>query len=165
MPPMHRKLVPFLCLLGLTLTVACHHPRMIRARSEYLNPGYLASSHIETPDPCRGCFTGQQVVVSWNVPCRCLPADIELWVRYGDRCFTKIVHPISTPSGFWIYRLIDDDFRKLKGIVAYSAKLTKEGVVLDQWNHHLWADLVEVLDEEAGQVSLLIPEPELTHHF
>lgn len=146
-------------LFSLLLLTGCVRQRMLVARSEYLDPGYLASRRIETPDPCQGCFVGQQIVVSWSVPSRCLPADIDLRLRYGNRCFSSVCHTVDQPQGFWIYRLLDDEFWELEGIVAYSATLSHDDHVIDQWNHHIWADLIEVPYEEDGKpiASLLLP--------
>ncbi|MBS0645617.1 MAG: hypothetical protein JSR97_03375 [Verrucomicrobia bacterium] len=144
---------------------ACQHRKALSVRSEYLDANYLASKRIETPDPCQGCFVGQQVVISWHIPSRCLPAEIDLWVRYGNRCFTKVTHTVCEPAGFWAYRVMNEDFWNLKGIVAYSATLRQGDREIDQWNHHLWADLVEVIDESKDQISLLIPPPASTLDF
>jgi hypothetical protein len=142
------------------MTASCHHRRMVTARSEFLDASYLASTKIETPDPCKQCFLGQQLVITWNVPSRKLPAEIDLQIRYGNRQFQQITHPIQTPAGYWTFRLMNKEYSKMQGICAYSVQIVSDGCVIDRWDHHLWADLVQLPSHEDDKVSLLL-EPRI----
>ncbi len=131
-------------LLLLSLLSACSHTPAITARTEYFNEGYLASSRIETPDPCRTCFNGQQIVMNWNLQTRCLPATIVLSVRYGNHEFDEVVHEVNAPAGFWIFRLLNQEYWDRQGILSYSVRLYSGETLISAWNHHLWAEQIYI---------------------
>lgn len=140
-------LIAMACLL-----TACHRAPLI-CRSEYLYPDYLASEQINTPDPLRDCFYGQQVIVSWNLPMQCFtePIELLLHVRYGDRTVETIKIPVEKTKGYWVYRLINRDYWCREGILAYRVEVCQEGHLLAEWNHHLWAEVIEIGSEEISQ--------------
>lgn len=132
-------------LLLLCLLTACAHRPAITARSEYFDAKYLASSQVDTPDPCRSCFSGQQIVINWHVLTRCLPAQIHLSVRYGDHTTDEATYDVTAPSGFWFFRLLNKEFWDKQGILSYSVRLYGcDGHLISKWNHHLWAELITI---------------------
>ena len=134
----------FLLLAMALVLTACHRPTLT-CRSEYLDPSYLASERVNTPDPCRRCFYGQQIIVSWNLPHGIqTPVELLLHVRYGTREVETLHHTITHSGGYWIYRLINQDYWCREGIIAYKAQLCQEGRELDEWTHHLWAELIPI---------------------
>ncbi|NGX54815.1 MAG: hypothetical protein KR126chlam2_00435 [Chlamydiae bacterium] len=114
-------------------------------RSEYFRESYLASEEIDTPDPSRHCFRGQQIVVHWAEPCRA-SREIVLTVRYGNRELETFCHPIKKKHGYWIYRLVNDDYWNHGGIVSYKVELYEAGVLVDHKEHHLWAEIINISD-------------------
>jgi len=132
-------------VLAIGVLTGCYRPGL-SCRSEYLDPNYLASEQVNTPDPCRVCYYGQQIVVFWNLPRDCLsrPVELLLHVRYGTREVETIKHTITRAYGSWIYRLINQDYWCREGIVSYQAQLCQEGRLIDEWDHHLWAELIEI---------------------
>ena len=136
---MIHLLVALLCAL-----TACQHRPSVYARSEYFNESYLASSHIDTPDPCRACFNGQQIVINWNVPIRNLPATIILQVRYGNHECYEMTYQVNSPRGFQLYRLLNKEFWEKQGIASYSLKIYSGDQCIGTWNHHLWADVIDI---------------------
>lgn len=128
---------------------ACHRAPLI-CRSEYLYPEYLASEQINTPDPLRLCFYGQQVIIYWNVLRLKFdqPVELVLHVRYGDRSCESMKIDVDQPRGYWIYRLVNQEYWCKEGILAYHVELIQNGCVLAEWSHHLWAELIEIPTEE-----------------
>lgn len=133
-----------IALVLLTALTACQHRPTVYARSEYFDTKYLASSHIDTPDPCRACFNGQQIILNWNVPSRALPATIVLQVRYGNHECAELTYQVDQPSGFQVYRLLNQEFWEKEGIASYSLKIYSADQCIGTWNHHLWADIIEI---------------------
>ncbi len=127
-----------LCLAG------CQYSRPLSVRSEYLDTKYLAAKQIDTPDPRCSCFTGQQLVIRWNLPPSCVPAEIVLQVRYGNREMQEFRRSTCERWGTWMFRLMDKDFWKYQGILSYSVQIYHEGTLIDQWNHHLWAEVITI---------------------
>ena len=129
------------------LLFGCHRSPLI-CRSEYLYPDYLASAHVLTPDPCRECFFGQQIVIRWDVKRHCLSREqsleLVLHVRYGTREQAVFTWPVTRSSGYRIYRLVNDEYWCNEGIVSYKAELYKDGAPIADWEHHLWVDIIEI---------------------
>lgn len=128
--------------LFLTLLTSCSR-QLLEVRSQYLNPDYLASTHVRTPDPCRSCYLGQQIVIRYKVPQRCLEgAQVQLAVRYGDFSSAQFVKPIAKSRGYFLFRLVNVDYWTRQGIISYKVDLTSQGCLLATKQHHLWADLI-----------------------
>jgi len=134
-------------LFAVALLFAGCHRAPLHCRSEYLYPDYLASEHVLTPDPCRNCFYGQQVVVNWSLPGHCVPLELVLHVRYGTREQATFTWPITRARGYRIYRIINDEYWCREGIVSFKAELYQDGVILTDWSHHLWVDIIEIQEE------------------
>ncbi|MCP5469237.1 MAG: hypothetical protein H7A36_01870 [Chlamydiales bacterium] len=134
-----RKVLPLLLLL-----CSCARHEALKARSEYLNSTYLASTQVRTPEPCYPCFVGEQVIVSWNLPRKCplKDTDMVLTLRFGDQEVDQVMTPIGLHNGYWIYRLLNKEYWTHDGISSYSAKIVHNGEVLYQWDHHLWQELI-----------------------
>lgn len=125
------------------LLYGCHRAPL-HCRTEYLYPDYLASTHVLTPDPCRKCFFGEQIVIKWDIERQCLPVELVLHVRYGNREQETVAWPIANPKGYQIYRLVNDDYWCSEGILSYKAELYKDGLQIADWEHHLWVEIIEI---------------------
>lgn len=155
------KKVSSLLLISALLLTGCHH-RYITCRSEYLYPRYLASDKINTPDPYRECFYGQQIIVQWNLPCP-KPADIILKVRYGNREISNFSFSVDRVKGWKIYRLINEEYWCRGGIIAFQAQLLQEQQLIDTWTHYLWADIIHIETEDYRPLesdALLLTNPD-----
>lgn len=135
----------FLLLAVVLLLTGCHRPH-IACRSEYLHPSYLASSRVNTPDAARACFYGQQIIVSWNLPQGCAQEDITLalHIRFGNREIETVIIPIAAHKGWWIYRLVNEEYWSRCGILAFRAELLRSGELIDSWTHYLWAEIIDL---------------------
>lgn len=116
----------------------------LSCRSEYLHPTYLASTRVETPDPEIPYFYGQQILVHWKLPKSCMekPVTLLFRVRYGNREIEEIATPITTYRGWWIHRLIDEDYWCKEGVISFQAQLLQEDQVVDEWTHFLWTEII-----------------------
>lgn len=139
----------FLCLLMALLLAGCHRS-YLDVRSEALYPSYLASEKIDAPDPNRLAFYGQQIVIHWRLPPDCFdayPFEILLTIRYKDFTFQTFSYPISDRRGYWVYQLLNDEYWEKGGILSYKVELYKEDELFDEWQHHVWADWIEISKE------------------
>ncbi|MCB1180405.1 MAG: hypothetical protein KDK55_00080 [Chlamydiia bacterium] len=134
-------------LIGL-IGVGCH-PRFLQIRSDFLTPAYLGGEQIDTPDPRRHCFYGEQVVVRWVIPKRYLGLDptLELTVRYGDRTIESFRVSVRKTRGFWVYQLTEERYSCKGGILSYKAEIFTDSEVIARWQHHIWADRIAAPDE------------------
>jgi hypothetical protein len=134
------KLLPLLLLLA-----GCHRS-WVTCRTEFLYPDYLASERVNTPDPNRYCFFGQQLIVHWRIPKSHFIRGVTLvlHLRYGDRSQNKIEIPLEKNTGWWVYRLLNQEYGSRGGILSFKAELIQDGDLLDRWTHFLWTDLIEI---------------------
>ena len=140
---MIRKLL-LLLMLG-TCLLGCSG-RVLKVRSEYLNPEYLSAERVDTPDPCRRCFWGQQVIVQWNLPREllCNENTLVATLRFGNREIEEIEIPLDRRRGCWSYRLLNALYWKKCGILSYKIDLLSNGTLVDCWKHHVWVDLINI---------------------
>lgn len=118
-------------------------------RTDFLTPDYLASAHIDTPDPCGPCFYGEQIVVRYAFPKSCLREDplLQLTIRFKDRSLETLSIPLCKARGYYIYQIIDGLYFEKGGILSYKAQiLTSSGEEILEWRHHIWADIVNLGD-------------------
>lgn len=123
----------------------CHRTPLV-CRSEYLYPTYLASKQVKTPDLYYGCFYGQQIVIYWNLPRSAFykPVELILHVRYGNRELDTLTIPLKSSRGYWVYRLVNEEYWCRDGILAFQAQLCRDGELLEQWSHHLWSEIIDI---------------------
>lgn len=83
------------------------------------------------------------MIVRWDL--FAIAADeIRLHVRYGTREIETFSAPITRRHGYKIYRLVNDDYWCLEGIISYKAQLYYRGDLVTEWKHHLWAEIIEL---------------------
>ena len=119
----------------------------LTARTETLGPEYLASTSVNTPDCNQTCFLGQQIVVHWKIPPACCAGGdlfLRLFIRYGDHTLDTVTEPCVKRRGFFVYRLLNQDYWDRAGFLAYKVELWQGDQLIDCWQHHLWADIINV---------------------
>jgi hypothetical protein len=141
-----KALLPFALLLLSFSFFGREDSYLVSARSEYLDSSYLASNQVGTPDMYHGCFKGQQVVVTWNLPYTWPYKEmtIDLDVLYGDGTLGHMCYPLDTAKGRRGYRLIMQQYEDRCGIDTYRATLRHCGEPVARYEHQLWKELIEV---------------------
>lgn len=118
---------------------------------QIINRDYLASSHVNTPDPrlcCPPC--GRSLIMSWHIPKEIFlrSARIELDVIYWNYTEGHFTYPIEYQKGYVLYTLVGEEYEEKQGLLTYRARLvTEDGYVYRNWTQQLWVDLIH-FDEE-----------------
>lgn len=137
-------------ILLLVLLFSCDK-YYISVRQMPVNAGYLASTHVGTPDPRQAHPPlGQKLIINWVVPPEVLTQDpkVVLYLVYKDHTEKKISYPILYRNGMEVYSLLNEEFENKKGLLTYRAEIvTQEGEIYKEWKHQLWVNLI-TLDEE-----------------
>jgi hypothetical protein len=132
-----------LIFLLLTAGCSCHK---LSVRSEYVTENYLASYHVETPDPRRGCpFIGQQLIISWYIPDALWHGqqiDLDFIIRFRNNEEQHQVVFSHKPIGTYVYELQDEEFARVGGILTYKVDLIEDGEVTETWIHPLWQERI-----------------------
>lgn len=135
----------FLLLLSAFFCISCSREHL-RVRSEYLNPGYLASTRVDTPDPAGICFYGQQIVIHYRIPAEdfCEGSALLISIRYGNQTGETVQIPLERRRGYYTYRLINDDYWERGGIFSYRVELFNGESVVACKEHHLWVEIIDL---------------------
>lgn len=119
----------------------------IHVRTEYLDRNYLASEQINTPDPLKACFLGQKAIVTWHLPNQYFRADnltMVFQVRYGNFEVETLRIPVCYAHGTWVYEIINEEYCSKKGMSAYKVQIFDGETQIACWQHHVWADVIEI---------------------
>ncbi len=115
-----------------------------------VDASYLASTHVQTPDPRQANPPhGQKVVLQWSVPPELLEKkpQIIFHVIYKNHTEKEFIYPIESRLGYTVYSLLDQDYDATGGLLTYRADiLTPDHKVFREWKHQLWVELI-TLDE------------------
>lgn len=135
--------------MGLSLG-GCMKPYYLSVCQKWIDPNYLASSQVSTPDPRQAHPPlGQMLILNWRLPSEVFEQqpevviDLILW----DYTTRQVRLPIHHPMDFATYRLVNDDYEKSGGILTYKAQVvTSKGESLYEWKHQLYVDLIVITD-------------------
>lgn len=108
--------------------------------------------HVDTPD-YRRCspWCGQQLIVQWNVPRHIMgypDLHLLLHLRFRNHQRCKIKIPLSRWQGYWVYRLLNEEYVRTDGVLTYRLELRSGDRLMEAFNHQVWTRFID-LDEEA----------------
>lgn len=116
-------------------------------QQETIDANFLASTHVDTPDPRReNPPKGQRILVAWRFPENLIPrnhsseeaAKLILTVRFWDLCEEVEEKPLWTPRGYYASPIWE------KRILAYKIEVIDSwGHLLDCWEHHFWTKKID----------------------
>lgn len=116
---------------------------------EFVQEDFTAAAHLGIEHGNDRQSTGQQIVVTWQLPSRMrktLPLSLYLWVYYGNGTVEKLIYDIHHFSGYRTYRLLGDDYEQMQGIVSYKISLCDGDRVILSRQHHLWMEVISLHD-------------------
>lgn len=146
-----KRLLP-IAITALSLLSGCHR-QSLYVQSDYITYMDLASYQVESPDPRKECpDTGQRLFVRWSLRNDCyMPGDTDLYLdlRFCNGCEKIVRVAVTTASGYYIYRLYNEDFFDTGGIVAYQAHIVAAGDVIESWHHQVWQERIDFSDNDA----------------
>lgn len=140
-------------ILFLVLLTGCQQ-RVLYLYQQKVDPKYLASTNVGSPDP-RTSPKGQMIVAEWWLPGWVMDYDpvLKLDVLFRNYSEDHVEYPINTRIGSKTYWVINKEFTETKGPLAYKAEVvTSDGEVVASWQHQLWVRLIEI-DETSSEAS------------
>lgn len=116
--------------------------------TDYLSHENLASYHIDTPDPLlNNPPIGQRLIVIWTLKKKHLLYEdlhLKISIRFRDKNESTITYPLCKPKGTYIYSILNEDYIKTGGFLTYKVELIGDGIVLDEWRHQIWTNLIQI---------------------
>lgn len=139
-----RKLVLVLILLS-----SCYKNHLY-VQQEWVDRNFLASTHVNTPDPRQVCPPeGQRLLIAWRFPMNMVDFGLQLHltVRLWDNVEENYIRPITSSHGYAAFNFFDQ-----KRILTYKIDVVdSQGEVVEAWEHHFWTKLI---DADRSKVSV-----------
>lgn len=135
----------FILILAFTFT-SCNTGRLT-IQTKYFSVEDLASFYVDTPDPLQNNPPiGQSLLMSWmlneNELCNYTKIEIRYTIRLRDKKEIRESFPVGRNCGYITYSLYNDDYFKSGGIATYKVELYGDGILLEEWRHQLWQELI-----------------------
>jgi len=150
---MRQFIKPFIFSLSLFFLVSCSNSKLT-VYNQTLNQQFLASFHAKTPDPRNTeNFIGQRLVVRTSVSEKQMKKHhflAKVHIQYGNRSQKTIEFILQKGSNDFIIALMNEEFKRLKGMTTYKVELFKDGQLDDQFEHQLWSKIIDLDDENAS---------------
>jgi len=90
---------------------------------------------------------GQRLLIQWSLHQKQMEEGalfLHLKVRFRNHEEKVIEVPIRSTRGTYLYEVIDDVYSQSGGIVTYDAAIRSPSLVLAEWRHPLWVDLIKL---------------------
>lgn len=153
-----KNLISSLCCLAILTGCQKYY---LSLRQVPVDPEYLASSRVGSPDPRQSNPPfGQKVVMQWAVPPEILAQKPELVFHliYKNHTQEEIIYPIEDRCGMEIFSILNEEYQSKGGLLTYQAKIrTESGEIYRDWKHQLWVQLITFEEEKAPRSSDSVP--------
>jgi hypothetical protein len=102
----------------------------------------LASYHVDSPDPEKEKpREGQKLIISWFIPSSLVQAGptLRLYLLFHNHKEMFIERPITRALDYWVYELINQEWRETGGLLTYRAEIAcPNGEIYKEWRHQLY---------------------------
>jgi hypothetical protein len=133
----------FKFIVAALLFSSCYRNHLY-VQQEWVDRNFLASSHVNTPDPRQSePPEGQRLLIAWDFPRSIFLKDLSfaVTVRFWDDTQQEIVDPIQRKRGYQAF------YFPKKKILTYRVQVvTKEKEVIETWNHQFWTERIDIGD-------------------
>ncbi len=141
---MRKTIARILFVLNGLLATGCYKNHLY-VQQELLSKAFLASSHVNTPDPRQAMPPhGKRLLVSWSFPSALFFEEcpsLLVTVRFWDQSERQIAYPLDGRSGSAPFAFPDVQ----EEILTYRVDvLNADGVCLESWKHHFWTEQISV---------------------
>lgn len=149
---MFLRVLSIFCLL---IFASCEQSALV-LHQQKISPTYLASTNIGSPDP-RTPPNGEMIIAEWWIPASVRDRDpiLRIHILFQDFTETIVEYPIHSRAGYETYSLLNKEFKKKEGFLAYRAEIvTSDGHVYADWSHQLWVKLIDVQSDEMSPAAV-----------
>ncbi len=104
----------------------------------------LASVFVGSPDQRKKSpDKGEKLLVEWNLPSKDVNESLtlKLNILYGNYTSDVKEYPIEYKRGHIFFKLLNEEFKEKKGMIAYRAEiLNEEKEIIKKWQHVLFVE-------------------------
>lgn len=126
----------------LTAFASCYKDHLY-VQQEWVDRDFLASTHVETPDPRQvSPPTGQRLLIAWRFPLNLIEQglNLHLTARLWDNTEEVFIRPMTRSHGYEAFNFFDG-----KRILTYKIDVVDtSGKIVEVWEHHFWTKLIDV---------------------
>jgi hypothetical protein len=116
-------------------------------QQEWVDPNFLASSKVNTPDPRREHPpVGQRLLVAWDFPLSQFRRQLSLiaTIRFWDDTEKILTQPLERKRDFAAFYFPNNCPESDRRILTYRVQIVdREGCVVETWEHHFWTQLID----------------------
>jgi hypothetical protein len=143
---MQKKILIFFLLFNLLCSCYKNH---LYVQQEWLDEKYLASAHVNTPDP-RKAPIGQKLLIKWDFPKSLFDQGLTalITVRLWDNSEQIFHRPIERKRDYLDLYFPTED--KNLRILTYKVEIFAHGELIEVWKHHFWRELIDVKDNRSS---------------
>jgi hypothetical protein len=127
--------------------------------TDYYSHENLASYIVHTPDPLLlNPPIGQRLIISWTMPAEHnhrTDVYLQLKVRYRNRKECSKTIPLCGRKGTHIFAVMNEEYRKTKGILTYKIEMFAGDCLIEEWKHQLWSELITFPTNDASKTPAL----------
>jgi hypothetical protein len=131
---------------------SCGNSCSLTVQTDYLTHKDLASYYVNTPDPRQNITAiGQRLIVCWSVPKSYLSYEdlhLEVTIRFRNREEIIEVCHLSRTRGTYVFALLNADYLAKRGILTYKINIVGGGLILEEWRHQIWFDLISINQQD-----------------
>lgn len=134
----------------LALLLACCSCTQDRLTLQTLPVTYeqLASYSVGSPDPRKICpDIGQRLIATWSIPPSCMGCEetvLSIDIRYECAEEQTINVPLDRKTGMYTYYHLNEDFENYGGITTFRGRIFADGELIEEWDHQIWAEVIEL---------------------
>lgn len=119
-------------------------------QQEWVDRNFLASTRVGTPDPRQEHPPeGQRLLVAWDFPRSLFERQLHLkiTVLLWDNTQEMIEMPMERRRDTAAFYFPSKE--KERSILTYRVQVfSKEGDLIETWNHHFWTELIDIKSEQ-----------------
>lgn len=132
----------------LSLWLAGCYKNHLYVQQERVDPTFLASSRIGTPDPRQERPPqGQRLLIAWHFPRSLFQRHLSLvaTVRLWDQTEEVFTYPVEKKWGSTALYFSNDCAGVDRRILTYRVQVVaRDGEVVEVWEHHFWTHLIDI---------------------
>jgi hypothetical protein len=125
----------------LTLFTSCYKDHLY-VQQEWVDRNFLASSHVNTPDPRQEHPPqGQRLLIAWRFPQNLIDQQLNLvlTMRFWDNTEEEQIRPIRNSRGYTAFNFLNEK------ILTYRIQIIDaDGDVVERWEHQFWTKLIDI---------------------
>lgn len=135
----------YLLLFCLVSLLTSCKTRQLEVQTLYLTPQSQASAFVLSPSLSHPSI-GQQLLIQWDLKKQFYyyqTVSFQLKLRFNDHEEQTIQKQIKAKKGSYLYEVLNEKYLQNGGVATYLLEIYGDHVLIDSWQHPLWAKRIK----------------------